>query len=89
MNSLVHYAKSIDSAFTCPLVHYREHAPSLPRVINCSKCETRLLLSKTLSPPIDSCGFENYSLECNECGIRFIGIVDPYDDVLLLSGPFL
>jgi hypothetical protein len=39
--------------------------------------------SRTLH--IDTCGFESYSLECHECGARLAGIIDPYDDELLLS----
>ena len=34
---------------------------------------------------MDSCGFESYELECRRCGASLGGIIDPYDDELLLS----
>ncbi len=37
------------------------------------------------SPHIDACGFESYSFECVECDSALTGIIDPYDDALLLS----
>jgi len=37
------------------------------------------------TPNIDACGFESYSFECDECGARLAGIVDPHDNALLLS----
>ena len=36
-------------------------------------------------PRIDACGFESYRLDCRECGATLAGIVDPADDVLVLS----
>jgi hypothetical protein len=34
---------------------------------------------------MDSYGLENRRLECDACGILIVGIVDPYDDALLLA----
>jgi hypothetical protein len=34
---------------------------------------------------MDSCGFESYSLECDQCGAQLVGVIDPLDDQLLLS----
>ncbi len=34
---------------------------------------------------MDSCGFESYSLECDQCGVQLVGVIDPLDDRLLLS----
>jgi hypothetical protein len=34
---------------------------------------------------MDSCGFESYSLKCDQCGAQLVGIIDPADDQLLLS----
>ena len=31
---------------------------------------------------MDSCGFESYSLECEQCGAQLVGIIDPMDDQL-------
>jgi DNA-directed RNA polymerase subunit RPC12/RpoP len=54
-------------------------------VIECPKCTARLMFCRSSTPQIDACGFESYSLECEECGAPFAGIVDPCDDTLLLS----
>jgi hypothetical protein len=40
---------------------------------------------RSRTPRIDSSGFESYSLECKECRARLAGIIDPYDEKLLLS----
>ncbi len=55
------------------------------RLIGCPKCFARLRFQRSSSPPMDSCGFETYSLECDQCGAQLIGIIDPVDDQLLLS----
>lgn len=52
---------------------------------SCPKCGTRIVLHRMLDPHIDSCGFENYFLKCNQCGVWLIGIIDPYDETLLLT----
>jgi len=54
-------------------------------LIACPKCNARLAFDRSLSPQIDACGFESYRLECKECGTPLAGIVDPFDDTLLLS----
>jgi hypothetical protein len=54
-------------------------------VIGCPKCTARLTFYRGLAARIDACGFESYSLECEECGAPLTGIVDPFDDTLLLS----
>jgi hypothetical protein len=64
------------------LKHPRQYHPL---VIKCPKCEARLTFQRTLAPSMDSCGFESYSLECGACGVVFAGIIDPYDEALLLS----
>jgi len=58
---------------------------SVSPVLACPKCTARLTFSRSSTPRIDTCGFESYSLECKECGVPFAGIVDPFDDTLLLS----
>lgn len=55
------------------------------RVIGCPRCTAQLTFCRSRTPRIDACGFESYSLECEECGVPFAGIVDPFDDTLLLS----
>jgi hypothetical protein len=43
------------------------------------------MFCRSRTPQIDACGFESYRLECKECGLPLAGIVDPFDDTLLLS----
>jgi uncharacterized protein YbaR (Trm112 family) len=59
-------------------------ASALP-VLACPACSTGLAFHRHSTPHIDACGFESYSLECEKCGAALAGIVDPFDDTLLLS----
>jgi hypothetical protein len=56
-----------------------------PQTAACPSCAAQLVLLRSPSPEIDSCGFESYRLQCHECGAKLAGIVDPADDTLLLS----
>ena len=51
----------------------------------CPACAALVTFSRTSTPRIDACGFESYRLECRECGARLAGIIDPFDNDLLLS----
>jgi hypothetical protein len=53
--------------------------------IACVTCDAALILCKAMPPQIDACGFERYDFECSECRSRLTGIIDPYDEALLLS----
>ena len=53
--------------------------------IACPKCSARLMFHRSSFPLMDSCGFESYSLECDQCGVQLVGVIDPLDDRLLLS----
>jgi DNA-directed RNA polymerase subunit RPC12/RpoP len=53
--------------------------------IECPTCAARLIFSRRPVPPIDSNGFEIYSFKCDQCGADLVGIIDPFDDQLLLS----
>jgi len=53
--------------------------------IACPACIARAMSCGSRTPNIDACGFESYSLECDECGARLAGIIDPRDNALLLS----
>ncbi len=55
------------------------------QVIACPACATQITFCRSDAPQIDSCGFESYRLECENCGAQLTGIVDPRDDALLLS----
>jgi hypothetical protein len=51
----------------------------------CPKCHARLNFRRSAKPDIDSCGFEIYRLDCQQCGAVLGGIIDPADNALLLS----
>jgi DNA-directed RNA polymerase subunit RPC12/RpoP len=55
------------------------------RLIGCPKCSARLPFQRSSVVVMDSCGFESYSLECDQCGAQLVGVIDPIDDKLLLS----
>ena len=57
-----------------------------PQVVTCPKCDAAFAFCRSRVPFIDSCGFESYSFTCRECAAPLRGIVDPFDDTLLLSG---
>jgi hypothetical protein len=56
-----------------------------PRLVECPKCNAQLLFGGNRTPRIDACGFESCALECRKCGTQLSGIVDPYDEALLVS----
>ena len=51
----------------------------------CPNCGAGVVVQRTLTSHIDSSGFENYFLKCNQCSVWLIGIIDPYDEALLLT----
>jgi hypothetical protein len=53
--------------------------------VDCPKCGARLTLLRSRLPPIDSCGFESYILECENCATVLVGVVDPLDEALLVT----
>jgi hypothetical protein len=62
--------------------------PSTPlgaQAVACPKCNTRLAFRRSREPFIDACGFESYAFACHECGASLAGVVDPFDDTLLIS----
>jgi hypothetical protein len=63
----------------------RPTAASVAPVIACPVCNARLAFHGGDTPHIDECGFESYHFECMQCGGSLGGIVDPYDETLLLS----
>lgn len=54
-------------------------------VIACPACNAAQEFHRKGALRTDACGFECYSLECKECGAPLAGIVDPFDNTLLLS----
>ncbi len=68
-----------------PTANLQELSVAAAPVVACPACSARLAFRRNSLSRIDACGFESYSLECKECGVPFAGIVDPFDDTLLLS----
>jgi len=48
-------------------------------------CGARFAFCRSEHPVIDACGFESYTFACKECGASLSGIVDPFDDALLIT----
>jgi hypothetical protein len=66
----------------------KEGAPSALSsvdLIACPRCDAQLIFSRRPFPLIDSSGFESYSIECGQCGAELVGVIDPFDNQLLLS----
>jgi hypothetical protein len=59
--------------------------PSDAHVTACPACGVQVVLDRSCTARIDACGFETYDFGCQGCGAPLSGIVDPYDDVPLLS----
>jgi hypothetical protein len=55
------------------------------QVTACPVCNAQVVFCRSRTPHIDACGFESYSFECGECDALLAGIIDPYDEALLLS----
>jgi uncharacterized Zn finger protein len=53
--------------------------------IECPQCKAHSVFHRAAFPHFDSSGFESYSIKCQNCGTFLVGIIDPFDDKLLLS----
>jgi hypothetical protein len=51
----------------------------------CPHCRHRPMVLRSNNPRIDECGFESYDFDCPSCDAPLAGIIDPRDDVLLIS----
>jgi hypothetical protein len=60
-------------------------AKSKAQVITCPACAAPVMFSRNHTPHIDACGFETYHFDCARCSAPLTGIIDPYDDALLIS----
>ena len=60
------------------------HLPGVD-LIECPRCAIRFTFRREPVPPIDSCGFESYNLNCEQCGAELIGVIDPFDNELLIE----
>jgi hypothetical protein len=54
------------------------------RAIACPQCDARLTWQASPASQIDACGLESFRLECTQCGASLAGVIDPYDDAVLL-----
>jgi len=54
-------------------------------IIECPKCRSPIPFRRSNNPIIDSSGFQIYEFLCASCRKRFSGIIDPYDDSLLVE----
>jgi hypothetical protein len=65
----------------------RNHAltTAVHNVPLCPQCHTRLNFYRSQTPDIDAAVFENYRLDCQQCGTALVGIIDPADDALIVS----
>jgi hypothetical protein len=59
--------------------------PFRAQPVACPRCGVRFAFCRSAHPVIDACGFESYTFACEECGASLAGIVDPLDDVLLIT----
>jgi hypothetical protein len=83
---LVHQRRAIAMTDNCRTIDVE--APSVAQdaqAIACPNCRTPLIFSRSPFPPIDACGFESYRMRCDGCRSELAGIIDPADDMLLLS----
>jgi hypothetical protein len=51
----------------------------------CPGCGAGFAFCRSENPVIDACGFESYTFACKECGASLSGIVDPFDNALLIT----
>ena len=59
--------------------------PYCAQPVACPSCGARFAFCRSEHPVIDACGFESYTFACKECGASLSGIVDPFDDALLIT----
>jgi hypothetical protein len=55
------------------------------QIVACPKCHAEFEFRRSIRPHIDESGFESYDQECATCPALLHGIIDPADDMLLLS----
>jgi hypothetical protein len=53
--------------------------------VTCPKCKRSSIFARGPLPLIDRCGFELHSFRCEWCASYLAGVVDPIDDVLVIS----
>jgi hypothetical protein len=56
-----------------------------PKELQCPHCGQFFAFQRTSIPELSASGLETYELECRQCGVNLVGVVDPWDDQVLLS----
>ena len=59
--------------------------PYNAQMVTCPGCGAHLVFYRSEHPFIDASGFESYTFACEECGASLSGVIDPFDDVLLIT----
>ena len=67
------------------MVRRATHAYDITIVAACPKCKVSRKLLRSSIPQIDSCGFENYFLQCKSCKSPLAGVIEPMNEELLIS----
>jgi len=62
----------------------REAPTGDARAVDCPQCDARLTWHAGATPRIDACGLESLRLQCTQCGASLAGVIDPYDDAVLV-----
>jgi hypothetical protein len=56
-----------------------------PEELQCPHCGWLFAFQRNSIPGLSASGLETYELECRQCGVGLVGVVDPWDDQVLLS----
>jgi hypothetical protein len=56
-----------------------------PKELQCPHCGQLFAFQRTSIPELSASGLETHELECRQCGMNLVGVVDPWDDQILLS----
>jgi hypothetical protein len=56
-----------------------------PEKLQFPHCGRLLAFQRTSIPGLSAYGLETYELECRQRGVNLVGVVDPWDDQVVLS----
>jgi hypothetical protein len=56
-----------------------------PEELQCPHCGRLFAFQRTSIPGLSASGLETYELECRQCGVGLVGVVDPRDEQIVLS----
>jgi len=55
------------------------------RIVDCPRCDQPQVFFRNSFVCVDACGFLSCLLECGRCNAVLSGVIDPYDEGLLVS----